>query len=340
MSDSIRDELTKAFADAEADTSTDTDTSVDTTPDTSVDESVDTSADRTTDTNAGADSAVQTGQDQPAPAAAPAPSQYKAPQSWNAEAKGAWGSLPPQAQAEIVRRETELNRVLQVSADARRVQQQFDSIAEPYAPLLAKYNVSLADAIPPLLATRAALELGSDSQKATLVANMIADFGIDIELLDQAIIHRHNNGGLRPSQQAPVPQIDYRNVPELAPLFQIAEQFKTRQSEAAQEALSTISTHPQFDEVRHTTADVLDQARARGKTLALDAAFNIALQMHGYDPSPSTAQQARDEQGRYAAAKKAASSVSGSPKPSAGYKPGSGTIRDELVNAMSQVSKR
>jgi hypothetical protein len=77
-----------------------------------------------------------------------------------------------------------------------------------------------------LLATRAALEVGTPTQKAQLVANLIHQFGVDIASLDNFLA----NGPAAQPQQAPAVQpqnyFDPTQHPALQPLFSLAEQFK------------------------------------------------------------------------------------------------------------------
>lgn len=342
MSDSIRDALTKAFESAEA-----TDETVDTAPveatDSSASDTVDETPAAVTD-NAGADSAPVAGkQTAPAPAAAPAPSSPP-PASWSKAEREAWTSMSPAAQEAVKRRETELNRVLQTSAEARRTAQAYDEVFAPYDDLIKQYGVSRAQAVQPALATMAALYTGTDNQKAELVANIVAQHRVPVEVLAQILHDRMvGNGGNMPYQPAPQanqgPDIDSL-VQQALSAHPLIQQFTQRQEQQAVEAVSAVEGYDHFEEVRLEMADILDRARARGKSVDLYTAYEIACRTYGLTPTPSaaaaTAAQARDEQGRFAASRRAASSVAGSPKPSPGYKPGSGSIRDELLHAMEK----
>jgi len=340
-SDSIRDSLTAAFDAAEKD-----EPEADTLDTSAVDTSAaddGAPADDSTDT-AGADSASDTSPATPAPAAAPAPSS-PAPQSWSAEAKAAWASLPPTAQAEIRKRETELNRVLQTSAAARKIESEFNEMFSPYDDLIKAHGATRTSVIQPMLAARYLLETGTVAQKAEFVANTIRDYNIPIEVLDGALTQLINaNGGQMPyaPQQAPrQPAPDVSSlVQEALSKHPLIQAYQDKQTQAAEAAIDAVRSHPAFDEVKDTAADVLEQAHNAGRTLGLEAAFDIALRMHGHGGYTSpAAQRARDEAGRFAASKQAASSISGAPKPSADYKPGSGSLRDDLLHAASQVRR-
>jgi hypothetical protein len=274
-----------------------------------------------------------------------APVAEPAPASWNKEEKEAWSGVPEKARAAVKRREQDFQRVFQATAQARRRAEAFDQIALPYQPLLQKYGIGLEQALPPLLATRAALEVGTKEQKAQLVANICADFGIDIELLDTALQQRFSGTGT-PQPIGPPPQIDLRSNPQLAPLFQMAEEVAERRSQQARETVAQVQTEPHYEEVRFTMADLIDQAKAQGRSLDIKRAYRLACQVHGFeDAAPATPQAGAPPSVSEAAAilarsRKAASSVGSSgPKPTPLRKPGEGTVRDEITAQIEAASR-
>lgn len=267
----------------------------------------------------------------PAESAPPAAtsSEANAPISWTAEERTAWTGVPEAARKAIARREGEMNRALQYSATARRRVEALDRAVETFKPLLDQYGVTVEQVIPNLLSTRAALEVGTPQQKATLVANICAEFGLDVNLLDAALATRYQNGQPPPRQQAPAP--DLSNNPQLAPLFALAAQYKEAQNARAATAIAEVSADPLYNEVRFTMADLIETAKARGQTMDLKTALGIAKQMHGHAPPAPPAPSVSDAARTLAAARNAASSVSGAPKPTPPRKPGEGSVRDELL---------
>lgn len=264
----------------------------------------------------------------PAPSGTPPAPEQPAPASWSNEEREAWSTVPPKAREAIMRREGEMNRALRASASARQRSEAIDKSVEPYKPLLDRYGVSIEQVLPPLLATRAALEVGTPEQKATLVANICGDFGIDLELLDNALASRYQGGKAPPRQMAQqIP--DLSQNPQLAPVFAMVEQFKAAQTERAQQALQAVASDPHYEEVRFTMADLIEMAQRRGKTMDLPTALELAKRAHGFSvapPAPSVSEAART----LAAARNAAGSVSGAPKPTPARKPGEGTLRNEI----------
>lgn len=262
------------------------------------------------------------------PVATPAP--IAAPASWKAAEKAFWDKIPPEARAAVMRREQETQRVLSHSAEARKHQQSFQQAMTPYQPLFDAYGVKdPIQALIPLMQTRAALEVGNPDQKAQLVANLVHQFGIDIQKLDGFLVKG-------PTPQAPVQQaLDPRSIPELQPLFQIAEQFKQQQETKVAAAIAEVESLPHFEELREDMADVLDRAAARGKSLTVKQAYDVAAGALGLTPAPAvpSAANVSEAAAMLAKSRKAASSVAGAPKGAAGSKPSS--LRDTIEAAMN-----
>jgi hypothetical protein len=268
-----------------------------------------------------------------APAAVATPAVIAAPASWKAAEKAAWDKVPAEARAAIQRRELETQRVLSTSAEARKHKDSFGQAMAPYQSLFDAYGVKEPlQALIPLMQTRAALEVGTPEQKAQLISNLVYQFGIDITKLDGYLVKG-------PGQQMPIQQpqqaFDPKSIPELAPLFQIAEQFKSAQSAKVDQAISEVSSLPYFEDLREEAADVLDAAAARGRTLSLKQAFDIAAQMAGITPAPDapSAKNVSEAAAMLARSRKAASSVAGAPKQGSGTKPTS--LRETIEAAMA-----
>ncbi len=328
MADSIRDALTAAYDKAETEDTTpaaDIPVSnadpVDTTPDSPQPETASTQ-----------DVSVAEGTAPTEAPKAPAAPETPAPASWNAEERAGWATVPEAARKAILRRESEMNASLKFTAQARRRAEAIDKIAEPYQPILNSYGVTVEQVLPNLLATRAALEVGTPEQKAQLVANICADFGLDINILDDALAARYHGGRPTPRYNGPPPQMDLAGNPQLAPLFAMAEQLKVAQTERAAAAIAEVKTDPHYDAVRFTMADLIEQAQSRGNKLDLQTALGLAKQLHGLGApaAPQAPMSVSDAARTLAAARNAAASVGGAPKPSPARKPGTGSLRDEL----------
>lgn len=340
MADSIREALTSAFDKAEADP---TENAQDTSDLTEATESTQDASDSNVDTldsPSGKDETDAGSTSAPSAEASPSPTPpadtTPAPVSWSTEERAAWATVPKPARDAIMRREGEMNRALQASSSARQRVAALESIAAPYKPLLDSYGVQVEQVIPSLLATRAALEVGTPQQKAQLVANLCADFGIDIQVLDNALSSRYANGTPTPQYGGGPPAMQsLQNHPDLQGLFGLAAQFKEAQTARAREVIATVEAQPHYEAVRFTMADLIDKAKEVGKTLDINVAYNLAAQMHGYAAAPAPQGSVSDAARTLANARRAASSVGGAPRPSPGTKPGEGSLRDELLRNMN-----
>lgn len=338
MADSIREALTKAIDEGAKDESKPLEPVSNAAPDDSAPDSSPSSdgiPNESTDEGAApdaADSASATAKPaEPAPAAA---QETPPPASWSKEEREAWSTVPESARKAVARRESEMQRAFQSSATARRRVEALDNISAQYKPLMDKYGVTLETAMPSLLATRAVLEVGTPQQKAMVLANMCADFGVQVDILDAALAARLSRN---PGPTQPPVQHDFTNDPKLAPLYAIANEINERRTVAAQAEIARVSALPHYEEVRFTMADLVDRAREAGKDLPLDKAHGLACQMLGFEVpvAPAKAPTVSEAAAILARSRGAAVSVSGAPQPSPARKPGEGTLRDELLANLS-----
>jgi hypothetical protein len=340
MADSIRDTLTAAFEKAAPAETELENAGLDSTPDSQV---ADDSPGETEDHDASASSSddAETDGGLSAPSAEATPSaepvvDVPPPASWSTQERADWAKVPKSARDAVARREGEMNRAFQASAEARRRVSTLDEMAKPYKPLLDSYGIRVEDAMPGLLATRAALEVGTAEQKALLVANLCADFGLDINLLDGALSQRYANGQPAPRYEAP-PQMNLQSNPELAPLFAIANELKERRQAQAVTMVNEVRSQPHYEAVRLTMADLIDQAKLHGRDLPLPRAYELATQLHGLAAAPQSGPVSASQAASILArSRNAASSVAGAPKPSLPRKAGEGTARDEIEALMAR----
>lgn len=252
------------------------------------------------------------------PVVAPQPND-KAPASWKAEEKAAWATVPATARAAIMRREQETQRVLSVSAEARKLQQDFQQIVHPFIPLMEHHGVQPLQAITTLLHIRGALEVGDPDQKAAIMANLIKQFGVDIGKLDERLV----SGKSVNIDQQPA-RIDPRTIPEFAPLFGLAEQVKAAQAAKLDSQFGEIEALPHYEAVRQDMADIMESFAHRGKTITLKKAYDLAVAADS-ELAPVTAAPAQttvsDAAAILARSRGAASSVAGAPKTSPTAKP-------------------
>ena len=173
-----------------------------------------------------------------------------------------------------------------------------------------------------LLQTAHALSYGPTEQKADLLANLIMQFRVPPEMLDQALVARMGGQGA-PRAQAQGQQFQDPRVDQLLQQLESTKREQTTRAaaEADQSASAFADTHEFFDDVAGDVANLLDVWAKQGKTQVsteeLERAYEIACQMNP-DVSPVYAQRqahsaARTAQATTQRARIAASSVRSQP---------------------------
>ncbi len=244
----------------------------------------------------------------------------KAPVSWNAKAREDWAKVPANARAQIQKREKEVNQVLQTSAAARNLAKQLNDTLSPYREgLIAAGVQDPMQAISTLFQVESNLRMGSAQSKAEGIANMIKQYGVDINMLDQILAGEQT----RPSQNDQLERmIDERMKPFNNFMQQQAQTYQQQQYNEQQQAQAEVEkfrAEAEFlEDVRMDMADLIDMAAARGQQMTLQEAYQKACALN---PQVSEVIATREKQKQLmnttqeARRKKHASvSVKGSPK--------------------------
>jgi len=258
----------------------------------------------------------------PVDSVAPTTPEDRAPASWSPAAREEWKAIGPVARAEVMKREQEVQRVLQESSTARDVAQELMSVCTPHMSRIRSRGVSPLQAIAGLFDTEAELSSGGPVQKAETIARLVKAYGVDIAALDSAL------AGAAPPQEASVQGLVQEMLQrELAPIRQMMTAAQARSleaqaknQEAAQSDIDTFASDPKnefFNDVRETMADIIEVASKRGVFLPLKDAYSQAIQL---TPSVREVLNARTQRSSaqnvvVAAqrARRAAVSVSGAP---------------------------
>lgn len=280
----------------------------------------------------------------------PDASALQAPNSWKATEKAEWAKVPRSAQEAIHRREIETQRALSNSAGARRFADQFIQTINPFAHLIRAQNSTPLAAVKNLMTTASGLMTGGASQKAQIVAEIVANYGVDIKELDTALANQVNNPNIQRGRGAMDPSVAQALQPVHALLQRIEQGQQARTQELAQEAEETIDSfgadtakHPHFEAVREDMADIMEIAAKRGQKMTLDQAYTRAV---GMSPELSRVSQQRQRaaaagQGNKSveAARKRASTVAGAPVAGGGAKGKPASRREALEQAWDDNSR-
>jgi hypothetical protein len=221
---------------------------------------------------------------QPGPKAGPRQQGDRAPQAWRPETREHWGQLPEPVRQEIQRREVEVQRTLQESAEARKAYDAVMRTIQPYEAFIKAENSNPLQAIDNLMSTAARLRTGTAPELAQMVAGIVNQFGVGrfgqgfIQALDSAL------AGQAPQVDPQQAAIDQVLNQRLAPVQQMLTQFQqaqaSQQQMVTQKAQSEVAQFLQRAEfgqdVREEMADLLETSQRRGQDLSLVDAYKKA----------------------------------------------------------------
>ena len=261
----------------------------------------------------------------------------KPPQSWRPAVREKFATLPPEVQQEVIRREREVEQTQRESAEARAGYQRFRETLAPFEHMIRAGGADPYQTVGGLMQTAMALQSGAPGNKATIVANLIKHYGVDLNLLASTL----EGQPVAPQEQAP-----YRDprVDQLLSQVEQARSYKQQQMAAeAQRLISEIQGEEFFADVKDAMADILEVAAKRGVAMSPRDAYNRAVWA---DPHVAevlqqrqAAKLARTPNGATQRAQAAAASIKGSPAV-AGSATQSGNLRDDLEAALERLSGR
>lgn len=299
MSDSIRDSLNAAFEEAGKATNTEQVVDVQTTvvedtgqtttdlvdtpaeqpgdapPDTDAAPASDTPAEGATDTPAQEDTSTEV-----APVTDKDPT-AKPPGSWTPAAREEWANVPAAVKQEVWKREREASRAMTVSAEARKLQQEFAQTIQPYLGFIAAENSTPLKAVDQMMRTAAVLRVGTAQQKVQLVAQTIKQFGVDLEQLDAVL------AGQAQAPTDPATLVQREVQAALAPILnerrQQSQFAQQRQQQEVMSELEKFATDPKnefYNDVAPLMADILEVASRNGQQMGLTEAYERATLLH------------------------------------------------------------
>lgn len=193
---------------------------------------------------------------QPAPTTDPL---ANAPASWTQEAKAKWGSVDEGIRREVIRREREIDRAMQYSAQRAQAASSILDEFAPYEQVLAQEGVSPPAAIRTLLQTAYALRSAGPEYRKAVFLDLAQQYGIDL------------TQGINPAQAQAEAQLTQYDIQQRAAYVQ-------QQQEQAQHAAQVLAEfaaqpgHEHFDRVRPIMGNLL----ATGVVQDLETAYRQA----------------------------------------------------------------
>ena len=244
----------------------------------------------------------------------------KAPQAWKPEAREFWNQIPEAARREIMRTEQSIQQTLRDTVEDRRLAGAIKETIRPFEHMMKAEGANPIQAIDNLLTTAARLRTGNVQDVATLVTEIVTQFGTGrfgnqfIQALDGAL------AGKAPQQQVDpyVAQMEQR-VRQMEQVFQQQQYQQNQQIEyGAQNEVAQFMQNAEFgNDLREEMADIIELGAQRGQTISLQDAYDRACWANPEIRNILTQRQEREraQQTNQVAqtARRAAASVGGSP---------------------------
>jgi hypothetical protein len=286
-----------------------------------------------------------------APPVAAAPV-IKAPESWKPEVRGKFADLPPEVQAEINRRETDIMRGLSKQDDERSFGRKVGEIVSPYLPTIRAEGGTPEKAIESLLQTAHVLRQGTDLQKAQTVAAVISQFKVPPQALFSILQGASVVSG-QPAQQAPFDP-RYESLAQSVARMEQAQQQEAQQRQLQEQSelqrqiaeFGSAPGHEHFEKVRPFMGHLIESGQAKDMPDAYEKAIwadpDIRASLIAARAEPN--QRVNEQVARTERARNAAGSITGSPggakRPTNGAANPTSSIEDDLRAAIRERDGR
>lgn len=286
--------------------------------------------------------------DQPAKAeAAPAKPASEPPQSWSAAAKAEWTKLPPQIQAEIAKREGDVQKGFEQKAAETKPELEFAQAVKqrfaPYRDEMARRGVNETQALDYLIT----MEQFARRDPEAYARHVVKELGLDHLLASPG---GPQNGAQQPTNGQAAPSVD----PQVADLRRtvnglvqhVQSERQSAQNRVLAEATSAISAfkadpaNEHFDTVKEDMAVLIGSGRATD----LKDAYEKAVWAHPETRAKLLAAQAKaDDEKRASEAAAAAASArraAGTPLRARGAPANAGQGRKTMEQTMAEAYDR
>jgi hypothetical protein len=268
------------------------------------------------------------------PKAAPAPTELKPPSQWKPEVREHWNKLPRAVQEEIHRREADGMRLIGSVGPKIRIADEVSGHIAPFAERLSQNGVSPSAFLGDVFSTVKNLAAGTPEQKAEVVANIVQSYGVDLRTLDAVLTRRISTP---PEVLQARHQVARANM-VLQQNAKQGEQLVQQQADGVVQQFAADPKHEFLDDVRHLMADLVESGRVNNLEDAYSAAVWAYPETRKILLQREAQQRATAKNSRAVAARRASSSVSGTPSMPGGANPanGSASLRDTLEAAFDE----
>lgn len=272
----------------------------------------------------------------------------KAPNSWKPAAREEWAKIPKTAQAEITRRERQIQQTLSETANIRKFSNDLANVIAPHTHLIRAQGSTPLKAIDNLMRTSAGLATLRGRQQANIVAQICRNFSVDVKELDAALAEVLGQGGGEPQQNGGVDvhtAVAEAMRPFSAFMGTVQQQTQAREAEIQQNAQVSVEdfiNDPKNEfamDLSDEMADIMEMKAARGQKVTIQQAYQMAIRNNPDVEAIVNQRKAatRVQSGsNVSRARRAASTIHGSPSGNAGGDKGGAKSRREILSeAMS-----
>lgn len=251
------------------------------------------------------------------------PQAYKPPQAWKPAARELLAKLPPEFKPileEVTRREGEIAKTLNDTAEVRRGFDMFRQVIAPYEAFIRAENSDPYKAVDNMMRTAVVLRTAPQQTRVGEIAKMFAQFaGLDdtsIGMLDEALAalrqgRQPGAGGAAGGQPA------YRDPRVDDLLSRINEAARTQQEQAQAQAQADlqkfVDSHEFFADVKDHMAKLMKAGLAEDYETAYNTACKLHPEISGVLAQREAAEKARKVGTSTQRARAAASSVRSTP---------------------------
>jgi hypothetical protein len=187
---------------------------------------------------------------------------------------------------------------------------------------------------------------GNDQQKAAIVADIIQNYGVSTDELDNILAAvAEKNGGRVPDRrharrEEHIPSWAQPILEQNQRFKQMEQQHEQRLREEADEEIAKVEEQPFFDDLRDDIADIMEISANRGRKITVKQAYDKAVELNPEIRKLVAQQKLRANGGTrqtMTRARRAASTVAGSPM--AGRAAGKSSGGNEKISRREQLSQ-
>lgn len=252
----------------------------------------------------------------------------KAPDAWSPASKAKFAELPPDIQAEIARRESEVHKGFTAQDEHRKLGKTFEQAVMPYLPMIRAEGSDPIQAVQEMLQTAYSLRTATPAQKQEMFIGLAQQFGVDMNSVFQRL------AGGQPQANPQVAALE-QQVQQLQQRLTQGDQ-RAQADEQAQigqqiESFASDQKNVFYADVRADMAALLRAGRAQTLQEAYDMACWARPDIRPHLLQQQDQQRATEMKAKADKARAAGVSIAGSPTGSAGaVAPQDRSLRDEL----------